>query len=82
MKARKLDELSRLRNDVLEEENYYYRTKCTKLFYIVWIFQIKREIGTLKLLRHPNVVRLHEVYFFMLFLLVLNNCIPKISPES
>lgn len=23
--------------------------------------QIKREIGTLKLLRHPNVVRLHEV---------------------
>ncbi|KAK1390299.1 Non-specific serine/threonine protein kinase [Heracleum sosnowskyi] len=25
------------------------------------IDQIKREIGTLKLLRHPNVVRLHEV---------------------
>ena len=24
--------------------------------------QIKREIGTLKLLKHPNVVTLHEVY--------------------
>jgi serine/threonine protein kinase len=23
--------------------------------------QIRREIGTLKLLKHPNVVRLHEV---------------------
>ncbi|RWV87620.1 hypothetical protein GW17_00050364 [Ensete ventricosum] len=37
--------------------------------------QIKREIGTLKLLKHPNVVRLHEVgrrrlplFFFFFFL--------------
>ncbi|RRT65907.1 hypothetical protein B296_00026473 [Ensete ventricosum] len=37
--------------------------------------QIKREIGTLKLLNHPNVVRLHEVgrrrlplFFFFFFL--------------
>ncbi|XP_020085813.1 CBL-interacting protein kinase 1-like [Ananas comosus] len=27
--------------------------------------QIKREIGTLKLLKHPNVVRLHEVRSYL-----------------
>lgn len=26
------------------------------------LLQIKREIGTLKLLKHPNVVRLYEVF--------------------
>lgn len=30
--------------------------------YLHWRLQIKREIGTLKLLKHPNVVRLYEVY--------------------
>ncbi|RRT38348.1 hypothetical protein B296_00046838, partial [Ensete ventricosum] len=33
--------------------------------------QIKREIGTLKLLKHPNVVRLHEVCLSLLLLLLL-----------
>jgi serine/threonine protein kinase len=27
-------------------------------------FQIKREISTMKLIKHPNVVQLHEVYYF------------------
>jgi serine/threonine protein kinase len=26
------------------------------------IAQIKREISTMKLIRHPNVIRMHEVY--------------------
>jgi hypothetical protein len=29
--------------------------------HIFHLFQIKREISTMKLIRHPNVVQLHEV---------------------
>lgn len=44
---------------------------------VIMAWQIKREIATLKLLKHPNVVRLHEVLFlcsfFFLFLLTANH---------
>ena len=33
-----------------------------------WPVQIKREIATLKLLKHPNVVRLYEVKLHRIFL--------------
>nr|DAD32958.1 TPA_asm: hypothetical protein HUJ06_011809 [Nelumbo nucifera] len=48
--------------------------------------QIKREIRTLKLLKHPNVVRLHEVcsflsfFFFQNILLQLETKLPNRIP--
>jgi serine/threonine protein kinase len=32
--------------------------------HLLLFFQIKREISTMKLIKHPNVVQLHEVYYF------------------
>jgi serine/threonine protein kinase len=31
--------------------------------HLLLFFQIKREISTMKLIKHPNVVQLHEVYY-------------------
>jgi serine/threonine protein kinase len=31
------------------------------LFKKNWLLQIKREVSIMKMMRHPNVVRLHEV---------------------
>jgi hypothetical protein len=31
--------------------------------HLLLFFQIKRGISTVKLIKHPNVVQLHEVYY-------------------
>lgn len=42
-------------------------------------FQIKREIATMKLIKHPNVVRLYEVADMMTFLFINLTNLPDIK---
>jgi len=39
----------------------FYRLILILLVFFCWILQIRREIATMKLIKHPNVVQLYEV---------------------
>jgi hypothetical protein len=39
----------------------YVVAKLLILMPVMLLLQIKREISTMKLIRHPNVIKMHEV---------------------
>lgn len=44
----------------------------TLVIFLFW-FQIKREISIMKIVRHPNIVRLHEVCLYSIWHIIYNN---------
>jgi hypothetical protein len=38
-----------------------FEVKFLILMRVMFLSQIKREISTMKLIRHPNVIKMHEV---------------------
>lgn len=48
--------------------------------HLLLFFQIKREISTMKLIKHPNVVQLHEVYYFLSDVMMQVSLLPFDDP--
>lgn len=63
----------------------YYTPFVISLFFSIML-QIRREIATMKLIKHPNVVRLYEVlslsFFLFFFLSCFGNCMNLLTVSN